>query len=84
MGERFDATVVANEARLANTPEAKDLAQKAVDADVARTHAAFSGNLDEAMRQGRLANDLAMAVRSLAQVEHPPTFRRRTIGGASS
>jgi hypothetical protein len=70
----FDATRVAADAKLANTTEARDLAQKAVDADVARTHAAFAGNQAEAMRQGRIASSLAMAVRALAMADHPRTF----------
>jgi hypothetical protein len=83
---RFDAARLAADAKLAGTAEARDLAQKAVDADTARTHAAFSGNQDEAMRQGRIASALAMAVRSLALADHPRTFsgpRRRmpaTVG----
>jgi hypothetical protein len=77
MGWRFDATQLAADAKLANTAEARDLAQKAVDADVARTRASFTGNPDEAMRQGRLAASLAMAVRSLAYADHPPSFDRR-------
>lgn len=80
MGGRFDATQLAKDASLANTAEAKDLAQKAVDADLARTRAAFSGNLTESMRQGRLANDLAMAVRSLARADHPPARPQRSPG----
>jgi hypothetical protein len=75
MTGRFDATRLAADAKLAGTAEARDLAQKAVDADVARTHADFSGNREEAMRQGRLAGSLAMAVRSLALADHPRTFR---------
>ena len=74
MGERFDATKLAADVKLANTAETRDLAQKALDADIARTRAAFSGNVDEAMRQGRLASDLAMAVRSLALADHPRAF----------
>jgi len=66
IGGRFDATRLAADVKLANTAEAHDLAQKALDADIARTRAAFSGNAAEAMRQGRLASDLAMAVRALA------------------
>jgi hypothetical protein len=75
MAGRFDATRLAADAKLVGTAEARDLAQKAVDADVARTHADFSGNREEAMRQGRLASSLAMAVRSLALADHPRTFR---------
>jgi hypothetical protein len=77
-GGRFDATRVAADAKLAGTAEAKDLAQKALDADVARSKAAFAGNTDEAMRDGRLAGALAMAVRSLAYAEHPRTYQRRS------
>jgi hypothetical protein len=43
--------------------------------------------MDEAMRQGRLASELAMAVRSLARAEHPPTEHRRmrsTSAGATT
>jgi hypothetical protein len=83
MGGRFDATALAHDASLANTPEAKDLAQKALDADLARTRAAFSGNADESMREGRLASELALAVRSLARADHPPTRQRRTPNGRS-
>jgi hypothetical protein len=78
MAGRFDATRLAADAKLANTAEARDLAQKAVDADVARTRAAFNGNTDEAMRQGRLAGALAMAVRGLALADHPPSFTRNS------
>jgi len=74
MAGRFDATRLAADVKLAGTAEARDLAQKAVDADVARTHADFSGNREEAMRQGRIASSLAMAVRSLALADHPRTF----------
>jgi hypothetical protein len=90
MAGRFDATRLAADTKLAGTAEARDLAQKAVDADVARTHADFSGNREEAMRQGRLASSLAMAVRALALADHPRTFpgqRRRpaaaTVGLAT-
>jgi hypothetical protein len=74
---RFDASRVASDARLVNTAEAKDLAQKALDADIARSRASFAGNGDEAMRQGRIASALASAVRSLAMAEHPPMLRMR-------
>jgi hypothetical protein len=76
MAGRFDATRLAADVKLANTAEARDLAQKALDADIARTRAAFNGNADEAMRQGRLASALAMAVRGLALADHPPSFTR--------
>jgi hypothetical protein len=84
MSGRFDAARLATDVKLANTPETRDLAQKALDADVARTKAEFGGNRDEAMRQARLAGDLAMAVRSLALADHPRTFMRRPVtpGGA--
>jgi hypothetical protein len=76
---RFDANRLAADAKLANTSEARDLAQKALDADIARTRADFSGSEDEAMRQGRLAGALAMAVRSLALADHPPAFMPRPM-----
>lgn len=79
-GGRFDAVKVAADAKLANTAEARDLAQKALDADIARTRAAFGGNIDEAMRQGRIAGSLAMAVRSLALADHPRTVPNRPQG----
>jgi hypothetical protein len=80
MSGRFDAAKLAADVKLANTAETRDLAQKALDADIARTRAAFNGNADEAMRQGRLASDLALAVRSLALADHPRTFARRPGG----
>jgi hypothetical protein len=79
MRGRFDATRLAADVKLANTSEARDLAQKALDADIARTHAAFSGNKAEAQRQGRIAGALAMAVRSLALADHPRSFGRRPM-----
>lgn len=82
--ERFDATRLAVDAKLANTSEARDLAQKALDADIARTRAAFSGNSDEALRQGRVASALAMAVRSLALADHPRVLSAGTHGGSRS
>jgi hypothetical protein len=84
MHERFDATRLAADAKLANTSEARDLAQKALDADIARTHAAFNGNKDEALRDGHVASALAMAVRSLALADHPRTFRRPMAPGSGS
>lgn len=77
MHERFDAAAVAADAKRAGTNEARDLAQKAVDANVAATHAGFSGNVPEAMRQQRVADALAAAVRSLADAVHPPQSRGR-------
>jgi hypothetical protein len=84
MSGPFDATRLAADAKLANTSEARDLAQKALDADIARTHAAFSGNNDEALRQGRVASALAMAVGSLALADHPRTFGHRPMASGSS
>jgi len=74
---RFDPTRLAAEARVVGTAEAKDLAQKALDADVARSRAAFAGNLEEAARQGMLAEALAGAVGALARADHPPTAMGR-------
>jgi hypothetical protein len=84
IGGRFDPAKLAADAKLANTAEARDLAQKALDADLARARAAFGGNADEALREGRLAGALAMAVRSLALADHPASFmraRRPPAGG---
>ena len=81
---RFDATRLAADAKLAGTPEAQNLAQKALDADLTRTKAEFAGNLDEARRQGRLASELALAVRALARADHPPADHHRPRGAAAA
>lgn len=73
---RFDPAALARYAKLENTAEANDLARSALDADIARERALFAGNRDEATRQGRLARDLAAAVRALAMADHPPQFPR--------
>jgi hypothetical protein len=80
----FDPAAIARYATLANTPEVTELAGRAVDADIARTRAAFAGNMDDAIRDAMLANSLAAAVRSLAYTEHPDAFPRpvrRVFGG---
>jgi len=78
-GGRFDPARLGADAKLVNTPEAQTLAQRALDADIARTRAAFAGNDDEAMREGRLANALARAVHALALADHPPMPQRRSL-----
>jgi hypothetical protein len=47
-----------------------------MDADAARSRALFAGNREDAMRQGRLAMDLSLAVRMLASADHPEAFPR--------
>jgi len=64
-------------AEIANTDEAKHLANDALSANMAAERAAFAGNREEAMRERRLAGDLAGAVRALAALNmtprtHPP------------
>ena len=73
---RFDPESLARFATLENTSEATDLAKTAMDADAARSRALFAGNRDDAMRQGRLAMDLSLAVRMLASADHPEAFPR--------
>jgi hypothetical protein len=85
-GGRFDPATIARDAGIQNTAEAKQLAQAAVDANIAGDRAAFGGNREEGMRQYRMARDLAMAVRQLAQADHPDAFptnntRRRPMMG---
>ena len=74
---RFDPTRVAADAQLVGTPEAKQFAQRALDSDLARTRAAFTGNPDEALQAGRLADTLARAVAALARADHPPAAMQR-------
>lgn len=79
---RFDPEALARDAARENTPEANDLAKNAVDADIARERAFFAGNREEGMRQGRLARELAAAVRLLAAADHPeapPRVMRRPM-----
>jgi hypothetical protein len=59
-------------ASLANTDEAKRFANDALNANMASERAAFAGNREEAMRQRRLAGDLAGAVRALASLNMTP------------
>ena len=63
---------LAHLASIANTDEAKRLANDALNANLASERAAFAGNRQEAMRQHRLAGDLAGAVRALASLNMTP------------
>lgn len=63
---------LAHLATLANTDEAKHLANDALSANLASQRAAFAGNREEAMRQSRLSHDLADAVRALASLNMKP------------
>jgi hypothetical protein len=62
-------------ASIANTDEAKRLANEALSANMASERAAFAGNHEDAMRQHRLAGDLAEAVRALASLNMTPPAR---------
>ena len=71
----FDATALAEMLKVETGPEARQLAQNAVDANTAAQKAALAGNVAEASRQSRLSNDLAAAVHDLAMLNHPELAR---------
>ncbi|HTD35983.1 MAG TPA: hypothetical protein VK669_00605 [Candidatus Limnocylindrales bacterium] len=83
-GGGFDATELAEILKVETGPEARQLAQNAVDANSAAQRAALAGNVDEAARQSRIGGDLVAAVHDLAALNHPdfghPQIRMRTIG----
>jgi len=83
-GGGFDATQLAEILKVETGPEARQLAQNAVDANSAAQRAALAGNVDEAARQSRISDDLISAVHDLAALNHPdfahPQIRMRTIG----
>jgi len=68
---------LAHLAAIANTDEAKHLANDALNANLASQRAAFAGNREEAMRQSRLSHDLAGAVRALAAINMTPRTRSK-------
>jgi hypothetical protein len=74
-GGGFDATRLAEILNVENSPEARQLAQNAVDANSAAQRAALAGNVDEAARQSRISGDLATAVHDLAALNHPELGR---------
>ncbi|HZW54385.1 MAG TPA: hypothetical protein VFF00_10130 [Candidatus Elarobacter sp.] len=80
----FDAAHLAELLKVETGAEARQLAQNAVDANAAAQKAALAGNVAEASRQTRIANDLATAVHDLAALNHPElrrtTFQMR-VGG---
>lgn len=80
-GRGFDVTHLAEVLKVETGAEARQLAQNAVDANAAAQKAALAGNVAEASRQARIANDLATAVQDLAALNHPemrrPTFQMR-------
>ena len=76
-GHGFDAMRLAEEMKIETGPEAKQLAQAAVDANAAAQRAALAGNVAEAGRQTRLSEDLMAAVSSLVALNHP---ERRRLG----
>ena len=67
----FDATALAEVLKVEKGAEARQLAQNAVDANAAAQKAALAGNVSEASRQSRIANDLAEAVHDIAAMNHP-------------
>jgi hypothetical protein len=74
-GHRFDAMRLAEEMKIETGPEAKQLAQTAVDANAAAQRAALAGNVAEAGRQTRLSADLMDAVSALVALNHPELHR---------
>lgn len=70
-GRGFDATRLAEILKVETGPEARQLAQNAVDANAAAQRAALGGNVGEAARQTRISGDLAAAVHDLAALNHP-------------
>jgi hypothetical protein len=70
-GGGFDATRLAEILKIETGPEARQLAQNAVDANSAAQRAALAGNVEEAARQTRISGDLAAAVHDLAALNHP-------------
>jgi hypothetical protein len=73
-----DAAHLAELLKVETSAEARQLAQSAVDANAAAQRAALAGNVTEAARQTRIANDLATAVQDLAAMNHPE-LRRGTF-----
>jgi len=78
--EGFNATRLAALLKIENSPEARQLAQAAVDANEAGQRAALAGNVELASRQTRVSGDLQAAVRDLAIMNHPELARRRAPG----
>ncbi|HEX3463121.1 MAG TPA: hypothetical protein VHS78_03575 [Candidatus Elarobacter sp.] len=83
-GGGFDATRLAEVLKVETGPEARQLAQNAVDANSAAQRAALAGNVEEASRQSRISGDIAAAVHDLAALNHPelahPRIEIRTFG----
>lgn len=83
-GGGFDATRLAEVLKVETGPEARQLAENAVDANSAAQRAALAGNVAEAARQTRISSDLATAVHDLAALNHPelarPMVQMRTFG----
>jgi len=72
----FSATHLAEALKIDNGAEARQLAQAAVDANVAAQRAALSGNVQDAGRASRVAGDLMAAVDDLVRLNHPATVPR--------
>ncbi len=83
-GRGFSATRLAEALKAETGPEARQLAQAAVDANGAAERAALAGNADQAARSSRVAGDLMAAIDDLVRLNHPaPAQRvmRRPLGG---
>lgn len=73
-----DAAALAEILKVETSAEARQLAQNAVDANASAQKAALAGNVAEAARQTRIADDLVAAVHDLAALNHPE-LRHQTI-----
>lgn len=71
----FDAMRLAEAMKIESGPEAKQLAQAAVDANAAAQRAALAGNVTEVARQTRLSGDLMSALEALVALNHPDQHR---------
>jgi hypothetical protein len=70
-GGSYSATGLAEILKVETGAEARQLAERAVDANAAAQKAALAGNVGEAARQTRLSNDLSAAVHDIAALNHP-------------
>ncbi|HEX3551312.1 MAG TPA: hypothetical protein VHT53_13090 [Candidatus Elarobacter sp.] len=72
----FSATRLAEALKVETGPEARQLAQAAVDANASAQRAALAGNVEEAGRASRVAGDLMAAVDDLVRLNHPAPAQR--------
>jgi hypothetical protein len=74
--QSLDTARLAMLLKIENTAEAHELANSALDANIASQRADLASNVQEAKRERMLGFHLAAAVRSLAYADHPELFRR--------